>query len=228
MTGDPSCGVRVTVWAAVLRTGADVPRDTAGKRRMRAEARAWVRDRLAERLRVPPARLEWERSRAGKPRLAGDRGLHVSYSHSGGAVVLAACAGGPVGADVEHVVARPHLDELAAGCLAPPELAAWRSAAQERAADGFARLWTRKEAVLKAWGRGFPGSLAEVVTGPGGRSGEPAVLALPEALGPAGLWTVRDLPAPDGYRAAVACRAPAARVVVVPAEVIRRPGAARA
>ncbi|MEV4502456.1 4'-phosphopantetheinyl transferase family protein [Streptomyces klenkii] len=210
-----SRGVLVTVWAVVLRTGAEVPRDTAGKRRLRAEARAWVGDRLAERLQAPPARVRWERSRAGKPRLAHDPGLYVSYSHSGGAVVLAVCAGGPVGVDVERVVARPHLPELAAECLAPAESAAWREAAPGRQAYEFARLWTRKEAVLKAWGRGFPGSLAEVVTGPGARPGEPAVLALPAALGPVGLWTVRDLGAPDGYRAAVAVRAPAARVTVM-------------
>ncbi|MFF4214810.1 4'-phosphopantetheinyl transferase family protein [Streptomyces nondiastaticus] len=216
---DPSRGVLVTVWAVVLRTGADVPRDTAGKRRLRAEARAWVRGRLAERLRAPAARVQWERSRAGKPRLAHDPGLYVSYSHSGGVVVLAVCAGGPVGVDVERVVPRPHLRELAEECLAPSESASWRGTAPGREADEFARLWTRKEAVLKAWGRGFPGSLAEVVTGPGARPGEPVVLALPAALGPVGLWTVRDLGAPAGYRAAVACRAPAARLDV-------RPGAA--
>ncbi|MGK5546377.1 4'-phosphopantetheinyl transferase family protein [Streptomyces sp. URMC 127] len=215
MAADLPHGVRVTVWAALLRTGADVPRDTAGKRQLRAEARSWVRDRLAERLHAPPARVRWERSRAGKPRLARDPGLHVSYSHSGGAVVLAVCAGGPVGVDVERVVARPHLRELAEVCLAPSESASWRTAEPGREAEEFARLWTRKEAVLKAWGRGFPGSLAEVVTGPGARPGEPAVLALPAALGPVGLWTVRDLRAPDGYRAAVACRAPAARIEIM-------------
>ncbi|MGW4439221.1 4'-phosphopantetheinyl transferase family protein [Streptomyces sp. NPDC004596] len=214
VTGGVRDGVLVEVWVGGLGTPVGQQQSAAEKRELREAARGWVRGVVARRLGLSVAQVRWERGRSGKPRLADDPGLEVSYSHSGGAVALALSTGAPVGVDVERVVVRPHGEGLAEEYLAPGELGEWRRAGGTEAAAGvFTGLWARKEAVLKAWGRGFPGSLADVVTtsGPGGRV---AVLSVPAALGPVALWTVHDLPAPPGFRAAVACRAPGARLRV--------------
>jgi 4'-phosphopantetheinyl transferase len=56
----------------------------------------------------------------------------------------------------------------------------------------FARLWARKEAYLKGVGTGIAVGLESEYVGAGDRAASPAG------------WTVRDVPAPDGYAAAVA------------------------
>ncbi|WP_337061754.1 4'-phosphopantetheinyl transferase family protein [Kineococcus sp. G2] len=95
----------------------------------------------------------------GRPVALGDDGLvlpgvHLSASHAGGAVLVAASADAPVGVDVELVrgVRFPGFDEAALsprertalGAVPPAERDAWR-----------ARAWTRKESLLKATGHGL-------------------------------------------------------------------------
>ncbi|MDM4719002.1 4'-phosphopantetheinyl transferase superfamily protein [Micromonospora sp. WMMA1363] len=96
--------------------------------------------------------------RIGEPsdvgRSAGPVELPVSVSRTGGLVVVAVRAGGPVGVDVERCRPLPALD-LARRWYAPTE-AAWLAGrpAAGRNRD-FLRLWTAKEAVGKALGVGL-------------------------------------------------------------------------
>lgn len=81
----------------------------------------------------------------GKP-LLDDADLHVSLAAAPGLAVVAVTGAGPVGVDVEHVVAADFegFDEVALG---PGEVAV---TAAERA-----RAWVRKEARQKATGEGL-------------------------------------------------------------------------
>lgn len=128
----------------------------------------------------------------GRPALADRDDLHFSLSHSGD-LALVALAPAPVGADIEELVAAEVADELTA-VLHPrerAELAALDAPSARRAA--VARAWVRKEAYLKGIGTGlsrsteldYVGTLADSPEGPDG-------------------WTVRDVPVPKGYAAAVA------------------------
>jgi hypothetical protein len=79
-------------------------------------------------------------------------GLAVSVSHTHQLVAVAASTDGPIGVDLEEVQPR-QVQELADRWFAPEELA-WMSG-QPNQLDGFLRLWTAKEAVGKALGRGL-------------------------------------------------------------------------
>lgn len=85
----------------------------------------------------------------GRPSLSAPVPLHVSLSHRPG-VTLAAIWPAQVGVDVEWADAR-HLD--VAHDLFTPAEAAWLETTAQ--GDAFARLWTAKEAVLKAVGQGI-------------------------------------------------------------------------
>ena len=92
--------------------------------------------------------------RAASGRPVADLPVDVSMSHGAGWVAVAAHVGGRVGVDVEGV--RPIPPSLTRRCLASSELG-WLDAAADAATRGdrFLRLWTAKEAYLKATGTGL-------------------------------------------------------------------------
>jgi 4'-phosphopantetheinyl transferase len=127
----------------------------------------------------------------GRPRI--DRaGVHVSVSHSGHRVAVAVTAAGDVGVDVEQV--RAGYEELLEAACAPEERP------QVADAHDFARLWTRKEAVLKATGAGLRIAPSDVVVA--GPRDEPSLLALAGATPPA--CRLHDLDVGPDHAGAVA------------------------
>lgn len=147
-----------------------------------------------------PARLRLRTGRWGKPELADGCGLRFSLTHAGTEVLLAVTGGArDVGVDVERGRPGSTAEALATRYFPPCEAALVTSAAPELRMDTYLRLWTRKEACVKAAGArlalglGLPvagESGVRLVTDPTGRLPAP--------------WLVRDLDAPAGYRAAVA------------------------
>lgn len=112
---------------------------------------------------APPAlvRLSYHCTRCGKPHgkpvVVEPRAAvrwHVSLSHSGRHVMVAATDAGPVGVDVESAVATGFngFDDVALSSAERTEVERCAPAAQARARAVY---WARKEAVLKATGRGL-------------------------------------------------------------------------
>ncbi|MEH0819991.1 MULTISPECIES: 4'-phosphopantetheinyl transferase family protein [unclassified Micromonospora] len=85
---------------------------------------------------------------------AGAGSLPVSVSHAEGVVVVAARPAGPVGVDVERRRALPAL-ALAHRWYAPPETRWLGDLPDAARVEAFLLLWTAKEAVGKALGRGL-------------------------------------------------------------------------
>jgi 4'-phosphopantetheinyl transferase len=142
---------------------------------------------LALYLRQPAAAVAIEIAAHGKPFVAGP--LRFNLSHAG-ELALCAVARREVGVDVERI--RPGLDVLALARRFFPEAEAREldgmdAAARERF---FFRLWTRREAYLKARGIGLA--------------------AIGEAAGAE--WFISDLDAGPGYAGALACQLPVPRV----------------
>ncbi|MBW7471907.1 4'-phosphopantetheinyl transferase superfamily protein [Marinobacter sp. M216] len=91
-------------------------------------------------------------------------GWHLSLSHSHG---LSACATSPgqrIGLDLEPCTRHPHWQRVARRWFTPREQA-WLLA--EDCPETFLRVWTLKEAWLKATGRGIAGNLQTLEVGPG-------------------------------------------------------------
>ena len=147
-------------------------------------------------LRVTPSALRWDHGPYGKPALAAPGAdLSTSLSHSADLVAVAIAAGRAVGVDIQHLV--PRLDVVAMSArFYPAAEAAYVAAGRDAGAraDRFTRLWSRKEAVVKAaGGRLWPNLRIAVLDG--------------DVVGcadPPGAHRVADVPAPPGCRAAVA------------------------
>lgn len=135
----------------------------------------------------------------GKPELPGS-GIEFSISHAGQSVWLAMTRAAPVGIDVEMATAchdpLPLID-----ALHPRERAEIRHCATAEAARHFLRCWTRKEAVVKATGRGLFHPLDSFCVStdkhPQGWLQTPPFNHLQS-------WSCHDLPTPHGYHASLA------------------------
>jgi len=127
-------------------------------------AHAVLRQTLGARLHVAPAQLDFEVGPHGKPYLprenAAGADIRFSLSHSGDLVLLVLTIGREVGVDVERIVPENENEPLAREYFAPEEIA-WLSAVDPASRSvQFYRLWTRKEAYLKACGAGLTMPLA--------------------------------------------------------------------
>ncbi|OEJ97324.1 hypothetical protein J116_025600 [Streptomyces thermolilacinus SPC6] len=145
---------------------------------------------------LPPARVPLRVGRWGKPEVAG-HGLRFSLAHCGGRALLGVCGHREIGVDLERP--RSGLDPVrfAARWFRPEEAARVAEAEPADRWGEFLKLWTRKEACVKAAG----GRLAQSLTLPVGHG--PHAVADPSGRLP-GSWWVDDVQGPDGCAAAVA------------------------
>ncbi len=147
--------------------------------------RATTREVLGELMGMEPSAVEISRRcrhcghpTHGKPSVVGAPDVSFSVSHSGHAGVIAVTTDGTqVGVDIEQVRPRRNLTRLAARALGPDELASWHAAPEAEQLVRFLRVWTAKEAYLKAVGTGITLRLTEVPERPVGWSVEPLVVA---------------------------------------------------
>ena len=103
----------------------------------------------------------------GRPRAQDAQGqsLSLSRAHAPGASVLALAEAGRVGVDLEPLAPSEHLDR-AAELFLPTEQAWLASQPEASRWQARLRLWTAKEAVLKALGQGFAFGLDQVELAP--------------------------------------------------------------
>ncbi len=127
-------------------------------RREFALCRAAVRLHLGRRLDCSNRRLAFGALRHGKPFATVD-GRTVPYgfnvSHGGAHGLIAFARGESVGVDVEERAPGRDLDGMAARVFGPRERAALATVEGRDRTTLFYRIWTLKEALLKALGTGF-------------------------------------------------------------------------
>lgn len=113
---------------------------------------------LCRRLGCANAELSFETLDRGKPFAVVDgvpSRAGFSVSHSGDHGLIAFVPHGRIGVDVEERTPRRNLNDDIRLLLAPGERAELEAADGDRKTDLFYRLWTLKEAVLKASGLGL-------------------------------------------------------------------------
>jgi 4'-phosphopantetheinyl transferase len=141
----------------------------------------------------------------GKAHVRGDA-LHFNLSHSGGALAVAVSRSRPLGIDLEHQRRPRRTLELAHRFFAPHEAQALGRLPEIQRQIAFLRLWTCKEAWVKADGRGIAADLHRAVfdldergeiTGPSDRSWQ--VVTFEPAEGFYGAIAWRGEPQPVSY-----------------------------
>ncbi len=126
-------------------------------RRTFVAAHALLRRLISSLLPEAPAAWSFSIGGHGKPSLAGPllgTGLEVNLSHTEGLVAAVAGRGLTLGVDVERH-GRPVDLRLARRYFAPAEVAAFEALPEEARRERFFRLWTLKEAYIKAVGLGL-------------------------------------------------------------------------
>jgi len=163
-------------WASLELTDPEIdelrrmlsPEETRRAERFRVEAaarrfvaaRAALRTVLGRSTGTDPADITFAFGEHGKPRLS-DGGPCFNASDTGNFVVIAVAAE-EVGIDIELIRALSRRDRLARRICTKRELDALARFPEEQRDAALLRLWTCKEAALKAIGTGLPGGVRKV------------------------------------------------------------------
>ena len=181
-------------------------------RRKFCVARASMRLILGRYLKTRAGRLEIDTGDYGKPYFADEKtsqGLRFNLSHSHQIALIAIARDREVGVDVEYM--RPNFvtDEVAGHFFSSAEAEELRSLPFELKTESFFNCWTRKEAYIKAIGKGLSQALDafDVTLAPG------AAPQLTRAEDDdVSRWLLRDIHVGEGYAGALIVERPVAEV----------------
>lgn len=130
----------------------------AADKRDYVTAHALLRLTLGARLQISPDQLRFRADARGKPTLwlrTRQKAPSFSLSHAHGLVTCAIASGGMVGVDVEPIDTSFDTAILARRFFAADEADTLDACARDERTTRFFKLWTLKEALLKALGTGL-------------------------------------------------------------------------
>ena len=145
----------------------------------------------------------------GKPSLPGD--IEFNLSHAGGIALLAICQARRIGVDIEAFRPNVKCEQLAKHFFSPAEVAALMAVCDEQRRAAFFACWTRKEAYVKALGKGLsmPLDAFDVSLTPGVR---PRLIADRDNPATELGWRLEALTPAAGFAAALAVERPTTRI----------------
>lgn len=114
---------------------------------------------------MAPSQVAFVYGNYGKPALglgAWDKPLEFNLSHSKDLVLYIFSRDHRVGIDIEYIRPMPDLDDFTEQFFSPRETEILKSLSDEKKYEAFFRLWTCKEAFLKAHGSGLMTPLSHV------------------------------------------------------------------
>jgi len=172
-------------------------------------ARSTLRSILGSYLDVPAREVPITYSATGKPLLARHDApdLRFNLSHSGNRAVYAVCAKREVGVDIEAFHRNIDDEALSVRFFAEAERRALAVAPRHARRQAFFSCWTRKEAYIKATGRGLATPLEAFAVCPNARTPMPLLWVRgdpSERL----RWVLVPLTVAPGYIGALAVEAP--------------------
>lgn len=172
-------------------------------------ARGFLRSVVASYLGVQPRALQFEYGAYGKPALTSGHALRFNLSHSNEVALLAVAIDAELGVDVEHI--RPDFagEDIARRYFSRAEVDVFNTLPPEERVAAFFRCWTRKEAYIKAIGKGFSQALDafDVTLAPGVA---PALLRAEDDE--VSRWWMSDVEVGEGYAGALIVERPVAQV----------------
>ncbi len=170
--------------------------------------RAVLRMILGRYLHIEPNRVQFYYGPYGKPYLAetvSDGTLQFNIGHSKDIALYAFTRCRAIGVDIEYLQALPDADQIAARFFAAEEIATFNALPTSQRRQAFFNCWTRKEAYIKAIGKGLsqPLNQFEVSLAPG----EPArLLNVEGAPKESSRWSLNAWKPAPGYVAALAVK----------------------
>ncbi|MGN6367483.1 MAG: 4'-phosphopantetheinyl transferase family protein [Phycisphaerae bacterium] len=164
-------------------------------------SRAMLRERLSHFTGIAPQQLPITYNPHGKPSVEGSN-VHFNISHTAGYILLGIGRDHELGVDIESPRQNLEHENLARRFFTPGEHAALLAIPAENRVNAFFRCWTRKEAILKAMGRGISAGL------------DTFEVPLHPAFAPMQVhpWILHDLPVPNTHIAALATQCPHVRL----------------
>ncbi|MDE2805550.1 MAG: 4'-phosphopantetheinyl transferase superfamily protein [Gemmatimonadota bacterium] len=180
-------------------------------RRRYTVAQAHLRRVLGDLTGTRPANIRFQYGEHGKPFLAG--GPAFNQSHSSERVMIGVAAEGRLGIDIEKRRTVRLMSEIARKNFAPDESELFRRAPGPHRQSAFFKLWTCKEAFLKALGVGLTAPLRSFSVDPSRNPQSALVDASAHGERPAD-WHVGNIPCSTGAEAAVAIDRPS--IVIEP------------
>jgi 4'-phosphopantetheinyl transferase len=177
------------------------------------ETHARLRLLLSEEVNAAPEQLRFTRNDHGKPFLADFPDVAFNLSHTADRIAIAVGQCCRLGIDIESCKPRTHLAALTDKCFGEEEKAYWQSRPETERLYAFYQFWTRKEAFVKAVGRGIGLGLHHCVIDPAAPG---KMLHVPLSCAPAGDWSLRDLDVDTGICGAVAADRPIGAITIQP------------
>ena len=210
-----SLSVRAAALSTYLATLRDDERERAARYHFNRDRDAYIagrgilRELLGRYFSQQPSDIKISYSDYGKPYVVG-ASTRFNLAHAGGLALFAFAQDTAVGVDLEQERELDDALAIAKRFFSPVE---WESLAalpsvEQRAA--FFRIWSRKEAFIKAVGQGlsYPLDSFEVTAA----EDETRLLRVGDDSAEAGAWSLLALPVPAGYAAALAVRLPEVRL----------------
>lgn len=154
------------------------------------EVRARLRILLGDVINAAPEQLRLQRAEHGKPYLVDYPDLAFNLSHTANKMVVAMGFRCDIGIDIEQYKARANLASLVDKCFAEEEKVYWQQLPESQQLQAFYHFWVRKEAFVKATGKGIALGLNQCVVNPQNRN---EFLRIPEAYGVASEWHIQDI-----------------------------------
>ena len=169
-------------------------------RRAFTVSRGFLRHVIGRYLGTNPEAVRFSYGPYGKPALNGDTALRFNMSHSRAVGLVAVTQAREIGVDVEYIRADFATEDIARRFFSPCEVEAFNELPNAQQVSAFFKCWTRKEAYIKAIGRGLSQPLDgfDVTLVPD----VPPALLRADA-DDASRWSLTDIDVGDEYAAAL-------------------------
>lgn len=169
-------------------------------RRRYVEIHARLRLVLADVTNAAPGQLRIHKAEYGKPYLPDYPDLAFNLSHTGNKMVVAMAYNCELGVDIEQCKPRKSLAALVDKCFSQKEKSYWQQLPESQQTHAFYQFWVRKEAFVKATGRGIALGLNQCAINPKNHN---EFLTIPEAYGKASEWLIQDIDMGESIRGAL-------------------------
>ena len=175
------------------------------KREQFIVAHGLLRSILGRYLDMAPEQIRFFYNSYGKPYITCEPGkdkLQFNMSHSHGIALYALTCDREIGVDIEYIRSDIAYEQIAKRFFSSEELAELQGLSLKKQKEAFFCFWTRKEAYLKAKGKGFslPLDSLEAST----IQEKPVVLSTKSGLQESSHWSILNLRLEPGYIGALA------------------------